>query len=117
MTPDEVMRLRPPQKSGDGSSEHITAPGDMLIFVSGHFPILGMQIMLYFFDPELKRRAAIAPPVTLHSLEGETVIAQRPIDRTNNVLSKAEAVETEEAISHLERGFLEELAVGSNRPQ
>jgi type IV secretion system protein VirD4 len=116
MTPDEVMRLRPPQKSGDGSSEEITAPGDMLIFVSGHFPILGMQ-MLYFFDPELKRRAAIPPPVTLHSLEGATVIAQRRIDRTNNVLSKAEAVETEDAISHLERGFLEELEVGSNRPQ
>ncbi len=116
MTPDEVMRLRPPQKSGDGSSEQITAPGDMLIFVSGHFPILGMQ-MLYFFDPELKRRAEIPPPVTLYSLEGATVIAQRPIDRTSNVLSKAEAVETEEAISHLERGFLEELEVGSNRPQ
>lgn len=114
MTPDEVMRLRPPQKSGDGSSEQITAPGDMLIFISGHFPILGMQ-MLYFFDPELKRRAAIAPPVTLHSLEGATVIAQRPLDRTNNVLSKPEAVETEEAISHLERGFLEELQAGSNR--
>ncbi len=116
MTPDEVMRLRPPQKSGDGSSEQITAPGDMLIFVSGHFPILGMQ-MLYFFDPELKRRAAIPPSATLRSLEGATVVAQRPIDRTNNVLSKPEAVETEEAMSHLERGFLEELQAGSTRPQ
>ena len=116
ITPDEVMRLRPPQKSGDGSSEQITAPGDMLIFVSGHFPILGMQ-MLYFFDPELKRRAAIPPPPELRSLEGATVIAQRPIERTNNVLSKPESIETEEAISHLERGFLEELEVASNRPQ
>lgn len=116
MTPDEVMRLRPPQKSGNGSSEQITAPGDMLIFVSGHFPILGMQ-MLYFFDPELKRRAAIPPLATLHSLEGVRVLDQRPVDRTNNILSKAEAVETEEAISHLERGFLEELQVGSNGPQ
>src|SRR4051795_12824253 len=81
LTPDEVMRLRPPQKSGDGSSEQITSPGDMLIFVSGHFPILGMQ-MLYFFDPELKRRAAIPPPNTLRSLEGARVLDQRPIDRT-----------------------------------
>ncbi|HEX7361412.1 MAG TPA: zincin-like metallopeptidase domain-containing protein [Bryobacteraceae bacterium] len=61
MTPDEVMRLRSPQKSGNGSSERIVAPCDMLIFISGHFPILGMQ-MLYFFDPELRRRAEIPPP-------------------------------------------------------
>jgi len=49
VTPDEVMRLRPPTKSGHGISERITAPGDMLIFVSGHFPIYGTQI-LYFTD-------------------------------------------------------------------
>ena len=61
MTPDEIMRLRPPKKEGSGDSEVITEPGDMLIFVSGHFPILGMQ-MLYFADPELARRSAIAPP-------------------------------------------------------
>jgi type IV secretion system protein VirD4 len=116
MTPDEIMRLRPPQKSGDGSSEQITAPGDMLIFVSGHFPILGMQ-MLYFFDPELKRRAAIPPPAALHSLEGVAVVAQRPANRTNNVLSRPEPIDAEEALSHLERGFLEELQASSNRPQ
>ena len=63
MTPDEVMRLRPPKKEGSGDSEVITEPGDMLIFVSGHFPILGMQ-MLYFADPELARRSAIPPPET-----------------------------------------------------
>ena len=38
-TPDEVMRLRPPKKGGQGANERITAPGDMLIFVSGHHPI------------------------------------------------------------------------------
>src|SRR3954447_15228835 len=103
MTPDEVMRLRPPQKSGNGSSEQITAPGDMLIFVSGHFPILGMQ-MLYFFDPELKRRAAIPPPTALPSLEATAVVTQRPADRTNNVLSRPEAIDTDQATSHLERG-------------
>ncbi|MFL6451381.1 MAG: type IV secretory system conjugative DNA transfer family protein [Bryobacteraceae bacterium] len=112
MTPDEVMRLRPPQKSGDGSSEQITAPGDMLIFVSGHFPILGMQ-MLYFFDPELKRRAAIPPRTALQSLAGGVITGQKPIDRTNNVLSQPEAVINEDATSHLERGFLEELQSGN----
>ncbi len=116
MTPDEVMRLRPPQKSGDGSSEQITAPGDMLIFVSGHFPILGMQ-MLYFFDPELKRRAAIPPPAALRSLENGIVVGQRSADRTNNVVSRPEVIDTEEAVSHLERGFLEELQASGNRPQ
>jgi type IV secretion system protein VirD4 len=116
MTPDEVMRLRPPQKSGNGSSEKIVAPGDMLIFVSGHFPILGMQ-MLYFFDPELQRRAAIAPPGSLQTLDGKTVVGQKPIDRTSNVISKPELVVTEEATSHLEKGFLEELQTGNVRPQ
>ena len=116
MTPDEVMRLRPPQKSGNGSSEKIVAPGDMLIFVSGHFPILGMQ-MLYFFDPELQRRAAISPPTDLQTLDGKAVVKQKPIDRTSNVISKPEVVVAEEATSHLEKGFLEELQAGSGRPQ
>jgi type IV secretion system protein VirD4 len=108
------MRLRPPQKSGNGSSEKIIAPGDMLIFVSGHFPILGMQ-MLYFFDPELQRRAAIAPPVALQTLDGKAVVSQKAIDRTNNVISKPEVVATEDAMSHLEKGFLEELQAGNTR--
>ena len=47
MTPDEIMRLRPPRKEGEGDTERIVEPGDMLIFTSGHYPILGMQ-MLYF---------------------------------------------------------------------
>src|SRR5690242_16021206 len=61
MTPDEVLRLGPPRKQSAGDTEKIVAPGQMLIFVSGHFPILGTQ-MLYFADPELARRAAIPPP-------------------------------------------------------
>ena len=88
----------------------------MLIFVSGHFPILGMQ-MLYFFDPELQRRAGIAPPGSLQMLDGKTVVGQKPIDRTSNVISKPEAVAAEDAVSHLEKGFLEELQAGNVRPQ
>ncbi len=116
MTPDEVMRLRPPQKTGNGFSEQIVAPGDMLIFVSGHFPILGMQ-MLYFFDPELRKRAEIPPPKALQSLDGGAVVGQKPADRTNNLVSKPETTIDEEATSHLERGFLEELQAGQTPVQ
>jgi type IV secretion system protein VirD4 len=61
MTADEIMRLKSPRKEGEGLAERIVEPGDMLIFVSGQYPILGMQ-MLYFFDPVLWRRASIPPP-------------------------------------------------------
>src|SRR5580704_2332925 len=99
MTPDEVMRLRPPKKEGNGDSEVITDPGDMLIFVSGHFPILGMQ-MLYFADPELARRSAIAPPKT----------TQRQLSAGRLVqLDKPELVTDDDATTGLERGFIEEL--------
>ncbi len=68
MTPDEVLRLKPSQKKGGGESEQIVAPGQMLIFVSGHYPILGTQ-MLYFLDPALSARAALPPPTELLTLE------------------------------------------------
>jgi type IV secretion system protein VirD4 len=61
MTPDEVMRLRPAQKKGEGDKERIVAPGDMLIFVSGRYPILGKQ-MLYFADNVLRMRSEMLPP-------------------------------------------------------
>src|SRR6201986_1372239 len=97
MTPDEVMRLRPPKKEGSGDSEVITEPGDMLIFVSGHFPILGMQ-MLYFADPALARRSAIPPPET----------TQRQIPTRQPVLiDKPEFVTDDDVTTGLERGFVE----------
>jgi type IV secretory pathway TraG/TraD family ATPase VirD4 len=55
MTPDEILRLTPARKEGHGDSEQIVSPGQMLIFVSGHYPILGTQ-MLYFTDPALAER-------------------------------------------------------------
>src|SRR5713101_2036963 len=65
MTPDEVLRLRPPIKTGDGEDERITEPGDMLIFVAGFRPIYGKQL-LYFLDPELAKRAVELPPTTFY---------------------------------------------------
>ncbi len=58
LTPDEVMRLPGPRKSDAGD---IVAPGNILVFVSGHPPIYGVQ-PLYFRDPTFVRRASIPPP-------------------------------------------------------
>lgn len=53
------MRLRSPIKD---QRDIITEPGDMLIFVAGHAPILGTQ-SLYFRDPVFRERASLpAPP-------------------------------------------------------
>jgi type IV secretion system protein VirD4 len=62
MTPDEILRLTPATKQWFDDSERIVAPGQTLIFVSGHHPILGTQL-LYFMDPILSQRAKIPPPV------------------------------------------------------
>lgn len=61
MTPDEVMRLRPPTRAGHGSAQHIVAAGDMLIFVAGMYPIYGRQT-LFFQDPVLLARSRIGLP-------------------------------------------------------
>ena len=107
MTPDEVMRLKPSKKSGSGTSERITAPGDMLIFVSGHHPIHGTQI-LYFSDPVLSKRAAIPPPTEFTTIEEGHVNPQKAADRTANVISKPEA--SPEPASTMERAFVDALS-------
>jgi type IV secretion system protein VirD4 len=57
-TPDEIMRLKSPAKNESGE---ITAPGDMLVFASGHAPIYGTQ-SLYFRDPVFSERAKLPRP-------------------------------------------------------
>jgi type IV secretion system protein VirD4 len=103
MTPDEVLRLKPPTKRRDGDSESIVAPGQMLIFVSGTYPILGTQ-MLYFLDPILTARAAIKPPSGFLALEGGEPVPQRPVDRTRNQISKPEVI-PQHAESEADRAF------------
>ena len=106
MTPDEIMRIRPPRKERDGDSEKIVEPGLMLIFVAGHFPILGTQ-MLYFADPTLAARAETAPPAKFIAIEAGKVAEQRPSDRTPHVISKPEAVTPEDSQRQLyERAYL-----------
>jgi type IV secretion system protein VirD4 len=126
MTPDEVMRIRPPKKRGRKSKERIVAPGDMLIFISGHYPIYGTQI-LYFTDPVLSRRAKLPPPNQFLAIEAGEVVRQRASDRTPNLISAPEprqqlvvAADPEEAMSAMERAFLRELGAvvpASPRPR
>ena len=80
MTPDEVLRLRPPRKEGTGEDEKIVEAGDMLVFVSGHRPIYGRQ-MLYFFDPILESRAQIPPPRQFYCIRNGALIPQEPFLR------------------------------------
>jgi len=108
MTPDEVLRLQPPLKKSDGSSESIVSPGQMLIFVSGHYPILGTQ-MLYFLDAVLAHRAEIPPPQEFFALDEGKIVPQKPLARTRNVISKAELAPSQEELTDAERGFIEEL--------
>jgi Arc/MetJ-type ribon-helix-helix transcriptional regulator len=115
MTPDEVLRLKPSQKAGAGISERIVAPGQMLIFVSGHHPILGTQ-MLYFLDPVLSERASVPPPTKLMTLEDGELAPQKPSDRTRNVISKPEIEDPSDGQSHALGGFLEELQL-TNKEQ
>jgi type IV secretion system protein VirD4 len=105
MTPDEILRLKPPVRVTDRNLERIVAPGQMLIFVSGYFPILGTQ-MLYFLDPVLSHRALVTPPSEFFSIVNGKAVAQCPAHRSVNVVSQAEDAETASAV---ERGFLEEM--------
>ena len=64
ITADEAMRLPAAVKD---SNDQIIEPGHMLIFVSGHAPIYGRQI-LYFRDPTFQARAKVsAPEVSDHT--------------------------------------------------
>ena len=121
LTPDEVMRLRPAKKRGRGAKERIVAPGNMLVFVSGNYPIYGTQI-LYFKDPVLAQRAALPPPVAFFAIEDGKVIPQRRADRTRNVISAAEprkaagaaGPKLATAMSPMETAFLKELGEPSS---
>jgi type IV secretion system protein VirD4 len=106
ITPDEVLRLKPPQKAGHGIQERIVAPGQMLIFVSGLHPILGMQ-MLYFLDPTLKMRSDIPPPVKFVSLQGDRILEQPKVARPQHRTSPPETPPPD--LSHAEQAFLDGL--------
>lgn len=105
MTPDEILRIKPPRKVKEAGVEKIVEPGQALIFVSGQRPILGTQ-MLYFMDPELNRRAQIAPPTNFVAISGGKTVPQLPADQTLNAISRPEE---EAPTMHSEPGFVEQL--------
>ena len=105
LTSDEVRRLKAPKKKGSGDRERIVAPGQMLIFVSGSYPILGIQT-LYFFDPTFKIRAEIPPPTKFVRLKGKP-IQQGPVQRPQQLISPPEAPPPD--LSHAEQAFLDGL--------
>ncbi|MEE3501289.1 type IV secretory system conjugative DNA transfer family protein [Acidiphilium acidophilum] len=75
LTPDEVSRLRGPEKDGAGN---IKKAGEMIVTSAGHPPILGTQI-LYFMDPIFNRRSRIpAPGVVEVEVSAPGVAAQLP---------------------------------------
>lgn len=74
LTPDEVMRLPSPKKDASGN---ILEAGDMLIFVAGHPPIYGKQI-LYFVDPVFSSRAKIPAPPSSDRLTKEIADSPAP---------------------------------------
>ena len=69
MTTDECMRLPGPEKDSKGN---ITKAGDMLIFVTGNYPIYGTQI-LYFLDDVFLARRQVKPPINSNSLINKEV--------------------------------------------
>jgi type IV secretion system protein VirD4 len=107
MTPDEVSRIRPAKKRGRGSRERIVAPGQMLIFVTGEYPILGTQ-MLYFLDPRLKAWSEIPPPEKLVTLnvEGRMPPQDRLIGSPRHSDVVPEVADTDE-LSEMEQAFIE----------
>jgi type IV secretion system protein VirD4 len=58
LTADECMRLALPRRD---AATGTLRPGDCLIFVAGHPPVYGQQ-MVYFADAVLEARAAIKAP-------------------------------------------------------
>jgi type IV secretion system protein VirD4 len=113
MTPDEVLRLKPPVKRGDKTSERIVVPGQMLIFVSGHHPILGTQ-MLYFLDPLLTERAAIEPPTEFFTIESGKAAEQMPLDKVRKRISKPELLaDGSDMPDDAERSFLAVMGLGT----
>ena len=78
----------------------------MLIFVSGHYPIYGTQI-LYFMDPTLSKRAELPPPRDFPAIEDGHVVRQRERGAQRLTGVGVEPVRIEQAQGHA-RGHLQE---------
>ena len=91
MTPDEVSRLKAAIKEGEGKSQRIVEAGEMLIIVSGSYPVRGTQL-LFFKDEELLRRSKIGPAKVRGSLPAVRVIT-KTISAASDTLHTAISVQ------------------------
>ena len=83
----------------------------MLIFVAGHHPIYGRQ-MLYFTDPVLRARSAVESPTKLITLVDGKSQLQLPLARTAHVMSRPEELSSngsEAPVSPMEAAFQREM--------
>lgn len=69
MTPDECMRMPPPEKRG----ELMIKGGNMLVYAAGFPAIFGRQ-MPYFLDPVFVARSEVDPPATSDVLHEKTTV-------------------------------------------
>lgn len=82
MTTDEILKLKSAVKDKSGK---ILSPGEMLIFVAGHAPIFGTQI-LFFEDSNFLKQTQISPPLTsdiLMSFDGTATDPEDTEDEGN----------------------------------
>lgn len=79
MTPDECMRMPPPEKKG----ELMLKGGSMLLYMAGFPAIFGKQ-MPWFLDPVFVSRAQIDPPDTSETF-GEQQAAQVTFEETKTI--------------------------------
>ncbi len=79
MTPDECMRMPPPEKKG----ELMIKGGSMLLYMAGFPAIFGKQ-MPWFLDPVFVSRAQIDPPDASETF-GEQRAAQVTLEETKTI--------------------------------
>lgn len=110
MTPDEVMRLRMPDK--DERTGEIITPGEMLIFVAGRAPIRGTQI-LYFQDPWFSRASKIAAPQKSESVREETDAEKEKAKASTSAIKQAQPNVNTQTIQHRAALQLEQQSTGT----
>ena len=112
MTPDEVMRLKPPRKAGTGASEG--SPPWRHAYLCQRPPPHLRDTDPLFRRSVLLKRAAIVPPISFVAIEeGDVVPSGEPI-ALRAVISRAELAQdtTKEApvqqnsMSVMERAFI-----------
>jgi len=108
MTADEILKLKSALKDKDG---RILEPGEMLIFIAGHSPIYGTQI-LYFEDPEFNQQTKISPPLNSDELHFEEMEDDIENDSDDSSFYDSDNFESNQEITEQ----LETVSQGNHSP-